>query len=94
MTQAAREALIDFLERIDDDSPRLVVRWADETRIMPEEEQERGFTVKPIAYAILTAKIDGEPVQERIEDITLDVIKKLVRDYPVQVLYRSDNLTR
>jgi hypothetical protein len=50
--------------------------------------------VAPTAYAILTAKIDGQAVQQRVDAISLDTIKRVMRAYPIQVLYRADNLTR
>lgn len=84
--------LKDFVSRIDTPNPRLVVRWTDETRIAPHGES--GYTVAPTAYAILTAKIDGQAVQQRVDAISLDTIKRVMRAYPIQVLYRADNLTR
>ena len=63
---AQLEALLD---RIDPDTPRVVVRWVDETRIVPEGES--GFTVGPVMYATFTLRIDGEVGQHRIDDISL-----------------------
>jgi hypothetical protein len=85
---AQLEALLD---RIDPDTPRVVVRWVDETRIVPEGES--GFTVGPVMYATFTLRIDGEVGQHRIDDISLQQIKKTIGKRPLQVLYRSDNIT-
>lgn len=80
-----------LLDRIDPTTPRVVVRWVDETRIVPEGES--GFTVGPVMYATLTLRIDGEVGQHRIDDISLKEIKKTIGKRPLQVLYRSDNIT-
>jgi hypothetical protein len=92
------EQLRRFVERIDPDAPRLVVRWADESRITPEEDASSsagmGFRVKPVAYATLTARHNGEPVQTTIEGLRIKEIKEELAHDRLEVLYRSDNITR
>ena len=81
-----------LLERVDPETPRVVVRWADEQRIMPEPES--AYTVHRVVYATITARVDGAPVQQTIEGLELDVIKRIVAEYKLAALYRSDNITR
>lgn len=92
MSTEPLDALTQFLDAIDADAPRLVVRWVDETRITPHGES--GFTVAPTAHVTLTARVDGEPAQRRFDGVTLDEVKRVLRGYRLQVFYRSDNITR
>lgn len=93
MTSPA-ELVTDFLDRVDPDRPRVVVRWVDETRIGPTAGEGSGYTIAPTAHVVLTASVDGAPAQKRVEGITLAEVKRLMREYPFEVLYRSDNITR
>lgn len=82
--------LLDKLEETG--AERLIVRWTDETRAVPEDES--GYTVKRVAEATLTAKLGDEVVQETFEDVGYDELRDMVAMYPFQTLYRSDNVTR
>jgi hypothetical protein len=89
----ALERLEDFLEELlDEGAERLVVRWVDETRPVPEDES--GFTVKRVIRATLTARMGDEVVQRDFDDIAYKELRQTVAMYPFQTLYRSDNLTR
>jgi hypothetical protein len=71
---------------------RLIVRWTDETRAVPEDES--GYTVKRVARATLTARLGGEVVQETFQDVGYEELRDVVAMYPFETLYRSDNVTR
>ena len=86
------DELRDFLQRVDSERPKIVVRWADEQRILPAEAD--GFTVKRLVYATITALAEGEPMHHRIEGLTLQSIQAVVAEFPLDALYRSDNITR
>jgi hypothetical protein len=83
----------ELLDRLDAaGAKRLIVRWTDETRAVPEHES--GYTVKRVAEATLTAKLGEDVVQETFEDVGYDELRDVVAMYPFETLYRSDNVTR
>ena len=81
-----------FLDAIDAGETRVVVRWADESRLRPDGAH--AYSVRPISYAILTAKIDGRALSERFEGIDVDALKGAIARRPLSPLYRCDNQTR
>jgi hypothetical protein len=82
-----------LLDQLDDaGAERLIVRWIDETRAVPEHDS--GYTVKRVAEVTLTAKLGDEVIQETFEDVGYDELRDVVAMYPFQTLYRSDNVTR
>ncbi|MEM1348481.1 MAG: hypothetical protein AAGI01_08005 [Myxococcota bacterium] len=84
--------LYSFLKSIDDTDGRVIVRWADESRITPEGDS--GFTVRNVTYAVLTGRVGGSPQQRTIHDIDLETIKRAVRKLGLHAMYVSDNITR
>lgn len=84
------EALLDELDQAGVE--RLVVRWIDETRPIPEDES--GYTVGRVTRATLTARKDDGVVQKTVEGIGYEELRQTVARYPFETLFRSDNLTR
>ena len=50
--------------------------------------------MRPVSYAILTAKIDGRARSERFDAVDIAALKAAIAARPVSPLFRSDNLTR
>ena len=92
MSEPPEEAeLRALLEAIDRERPRVVVRFIDETRIVPQGES--GYTVGPVTSITLTASHRGEASQTTIQGLSLQRAKRIIAEYPVEALYRSDNIT-
>ena len=89
----ALDRLEALLASIDPEENRVVVRWAEESRVLPDSEDPRAFAVGPVAYVILTAKVDGTLVQERFDGVSIAQVRHLMGRYPLQPLFRSDNIT-
>ncbi len=82
-----------FLTRVAaQDDPRVVVRWTDESRIMPNPEG--GFTVGRFARVVLTARLDGKPEQLTVDGLSLVELQEAIRAHDVDPLYRPDHITR
>lgn len=85
-------ALRALLDSIDPARPRVVVRFIDETRITSEGES--GFTVQPVERVTITSFHDGAPRQTTFEGFPIREARRVLAQYPIDVLYRSDNITR
>lgn len=81
-----------LLDTLDPARPRVVVRYIDETRITSEGES--GYTVQPVARVIVTSFHDGSPRQTTFDGLTIHEARRVLAQYPLDVLYRSDNITR
>ncbi len=86
------QALHELLSSVDSDRPRVVVRFIDETRIVSEGES--GYTVGPVSSVTITSFHDGKPRQTTFEGLEIGRVRRLLAAYPLDVLYRSDNITR
>ncbi len=87
------DKLESFLDELDAAGvERLVVRWIDETRPVPENES--GYTVGRVTRVTFTAQRDGEVVRQTFEGVGYDELRQMVARYPFETLYRSDNVTR
>ncbi len=95
-TEAAEGQLRGIAHAVAQGERRMVVRWVDEGRIMPAEKvgEREGFAVRRVVHATLTYKADGGAVQTTIEGLELGAIRRILSEYAVDVLYRSDNITR
>ena len=90
----ALAALEAFLDRVEaSGSERMIVRWVDESRPVPAEEGS-GFAVRRVTRVTITAKLDGEAVQETFEGVTRPQVAVAVGTRPLDVHYISDNLNR
>jgi hypothetical protein len=94
--EAAEGQLREIAQAVAQGEGRMVVRWVDEGRIMPAEKvgEREGFAVRRVVQATLTYKADGGAVQATIEGLELGTIRRVLSEYAVDVLYRSDNITR
>ena len=87
-----KQDLRQLLESIDSDTPRVVVRYVDETRIV--SESEHGYTVGPVSRVVITSLHDRQPKQTTFEGLSLLEANKVISEYPIDALYRNDNITR
>ena len=81
-----------LLDTIDPSRPRVVVRFVDETRITSEGES--GYTVQPVSRVTITSFHDGAPRQTTFDGLPIHNARRVLAQYPLDVLYRSDNITR
>lgn len=90
-TLSPEDALRALLSSIDPTRPRIVVRFIDETRIVSEGES--GYTVGPVSSVTLTSFQDGGAQQTTFEGLDIARARQIIASFPLDVLYRSDNIT-
>lgn len=90
-TTSSEAALRALLQSIDPARPRVVVRFIDETRIVSEGES--GYTVGPVSSVTITSFHDGAPRQTTFEGFEIARARQILASFPLDVLYRSDNIT-
>jgi hypothetical protein len=87
-----RSELADLLDRVAaSDRPRVVVRWIDEQRPLPEEEG--GFTITRVTQITVTTSIDGEAIRETFE-VDRETAAAEIAARGIEVLWRNDNFGR
>lgn len=91
MSDVCDEAFLTLLRSVDPARPRVVVRYIDETRIVPEGEG--GYTVGPVKSVTVTSFHDGTPRQTMFPGMAIARARQLLATLPLDVLYRSDNIT-
>jgi hypothetical protein len=90
-TTPLEDAFCALLRSIDPARPRVVVRFIDETRIVSEGES--GYTVGPVSSVMITSFHDGAPRQTTFEGFAIRRARQILATFPLDVLYRSDNIT-
>lgn len=81
-----------FLETVDPADGRLIVRWVDEMRPVPEAAG--GFTVKQVVQLTVTARVDGGPAQKTFEGLRKEDISPVLAGQRFKLTLRSGNTNR
>lgn len=82
----------EFLTTIDPNDPRLIIRWVDEMRPVPEAAG--GYTVKQVVSLTVTARVTGGHVQREFEDLKKEDIQPLFVGQPYVVTFMPGNKNR
>lgn len=82
----------EFLAEIDANDPRLIVRWVDEMRPVPEAAG--GYTVKQVVSLTVTARVEGGHVQREFPDLKKEDIQPLLVGQRYVVTFLSGNKNR
>jgi hypothetical protein len=82
----------EFLATIDPDDPRLIARWVDEMRPVPEAAG--GYTVKQVVSLTVTARVRGGHVQREFPDLKKEDIQPLLVGQRYVVTFLSGNKNR
>lgn len=86
------EELNELLDQVaKSERPRVVVRWVDEQRPIPE--QEAGITIKRVTNVTVTTSIDGEAVRREF-DVDRETAAAEIAARGIEVLWRNDNFGR
>lgn len=87
-----RDELKQLLDEVEaSDRPRVVVRWIDEQRPIPEEEG--GITIKRITKIIVTTSIAGSAVRREFE-VDRETAAAEIAARGIEVLWRNENFGR
>jgi hypothetical protein len=87
-----RKELAELLDRVaESERPRVVVRWVDEQRPLPEDGG--GITIRRVTEIIVTTSIDGDAIRESFE-VDRETAAAEIAARGIEVLWRNDNFGR
>jgi len=81
-----------FLAAVDPADPRLIIRWVDEMRPIPELPS--GYTVKQVVMLTVTARVDGAAVQKTFVGLKRTDVNPVLAGRPFIVTLLSGNKHR